>query len=254
MSGKISHSATTALCIPEILEAVLIEVLRPPPMLITKAEADGDDRKKHLAERADILRFMLQAMRVNKTWHLTISTSKQIKETMFFAPAGPNSGYDPDLNPLLAHTFPWFFHGDGCNWEELDDTLTEKKTWNLLRSYERSAIRREQAGKHVSSETKREMKRRKDAVLRKNASWRRMVPCVPAMPIIKAKEFKSEPRVRRKGKLELGAATEPYLTMGLLYDICEEYTRAGGNSYFMLYWYAHVFDVDKKTLREAVKR
>jgi hypothetical protein len=104
-----------------ILEAILFHISNPPNMHITTAHAQASQRQTYLKERADVQRFMLNAIRVSKLWHV-INISRRIQEAMFFPPpahSDPSTSIydivDPDINPLLAYTFPNFFHDRGKN-------------------------------------------------------------------------------------------------------------------------------------------
>lgn len=94
-------STTRALDVPEILEAILLEL--------------------------DIRSVITSAQRVNHYWHDLIKRSPSIQQALFFEPAPAVAGQQPVRNPLLAKIFPLHVHPPKDDWlaDEQDYVLTK---------------------------------------------------------------------------------------------------------------------------------
>jgi hypothetical protein len=103
---------------------------------------------------------ILRANAVCRRWRDVIAASPAIKQTLFLQPVSSATGSPPEPNPLLQALFPPLFK------------LYE--SWNR---WESSDIERFQAAEWFQDETRR------DAVLRVDASWRKMYPVRPPAKI-----------------------------------------------------------------------
>ncbi|RDW58582.1 F-box protein [Aspergillus mulundensis] len=122
-------------------------------------------------------RDLLLAQRVNRTWNELIANDKHLQEKLFFRPATtclqPESKPDIDINPLLEEFFPPFFEHlqRTLAYGNINDRRVSVEFDDLGLEYNGIESLREQ--EWYKSETKRQ------AVLRVDASWRRMYPCNP---------------------------------------------------------------------------
>ena len=99
---------------------------------------------------------ILQLQRVSRFWLNTISGSPLLQQKLFFQPLPPSkaAGRLPEFNPLVQPLFPFLFEPYPC---------TMQIEWPI------------QSWLNVDA--------RRKAILRPEASWRRMLPVQPAAPI-----------------------------------------------------------------------
>ncbi|PMD32557.1 hypothetical protein L207DRAFT_518480 [Hyaloscypha variabilis F] len=171
-----SSASERAFSIPEVLEAILLNC-QPRYLLV-------------------------DAQRVNRTWHSTVRCSPALQRSLFFEICPRNDNREPEFNPLVSAAFPPFFkHNpdveDDAKWTQ--ESLS-RMDWN-------------------SSLLKR------DAYSRKEASWRQMLVLQP--PIMEVDIFKSWSSMTGMGKIRGRIMIPDGLKMGLLYDLVEEEVHAG---------------------------
>jgi hypothetical protein len=162
--------------IPEILETILLQI--------------------------PLRNLLVDAQRVNNTWHSTIQCSPALQRFLFFEPRPRNESRPPEFNVLLTGAFPPFFNRNSDVEESPKWTqeILSRMDWN-------------------GSPTKR------DAYSRKEASWRRMLVVQP--PVLRIDIFKSWSSMTGMGKVKGRVAVPKGLMMGLLYDLVEEEVHAG---------------------------
>jgi len=165
-----------AFSIPEILEAILLNI-----------------EPRHL---------LVNAQRVNRTWHSTIRCSPPLQRVLFFEACPRNEKRESEFNVLLSAAFPPFFEHnpdveDDAKWTQ--ESLS-KMDWN-------SCLQK------------------RDAYSREEASWRRMLVLQP--PIKELNILKSWSCMTGMGKIRGRKLVPDGLRMGLLYDLVEEEAHAG---------------------------
>ncbi|KAL4998623.1 hypothetical protein BDV10DRAFT_166449 [Aspergillus recurvatus] len=116
-------------------------------------------------------RDLLLAQRVNRTWHAVISGSRLLQQKLFFRTTRSrlqlHKFFTVFFNPLLQEVFPAFYpREETLNWED--------PCIGTSRDCYRIGPREQRAQAWFSSAAKRQ------AVLRPDASWRRMFPSDPA--------------------------------------------------------------------------
>ncbi|KAE9382252.1 hypothetical protein N431DRAFT_425683 [Stipitochalara longipes BDJ] len=196
-----SSAPERAFSIPEVLEAILLNI-----------------QPRHL---------LVDAQRVNRTWHSTVKYSPALQRLLFFEACPKNDNREPEFNLLLIAAFPPFFNHnpdveDDAKWTQ--ESLS-RIDWN-------------------SSLPKR------DAYSREEASWRQMLVLQP--PITELNIFKSWSSMTGMGKIR-GRVTVPEgLRMGLLYDLVEEEAHAGTtfqSTDFDLHW--NLPTLENRTIRHT---
>jgi hypothetical protein len=134
-----------ALFIPEILEAILLEL--PLQDLLTNAQL------------------------VNREWRTAIKSSKSIQKALFFKADPAASSQKPRFNPLLQKAFPPWFDG-----------------------------RRHYRGKPFTDLKWSKNDEKRTAYMRKEASWRRMLPMQPPPHVLKIDKASYYMRGNRRWK------------------------------------------------------
>ncbi|KAL4899342.1 hypothetical protein BDW74DRAFT_183876 [Aspergillus multicolor] len=167
-------------------------------------------------------RDLLILQRVNQTWNSLITNNRTIQEKLFFKPTQPhaqsNKHFPITFNPLLQELFPSFYPDEGtlnfedscigtsCEYLKNADTVLMEQAW-----YEDES--------------------RRAAVLRPEASWRRMYASNPA------------PELNRIGMWLGGCCCGGECVDATLAPAYEEESRVSGIK-MGLFWDATFFVVD----------
>jgi len=157
---------------PELLEAILIQ-LTP-------------------------VNHLLQAQRISRVFHTTITSSPTIQQLLFFRPSTTKNPKEWTINPLLRQHFkPWFFIPES-RWSRPEYGTLHRMEWTPTPE-------------------------RRDAFLRPEASWRKMLFVQPP-----PKELKV---AQRTNTMDGDSHEEAYIslpegvTMAPLYDLAESHVR-----------------------------
>ncbi|KAF2671982.1 hypothetical protein BT63DRAFT_185168 [Microthyrium microscopicum] len=181
---------------------------------------------------------LLRIQRVCQHWTTIICASPTLQQALFFRPSQQRPDSEFGFNPLLKELFPPFFLTPITDIEDSDDEVESSMS--------------------QSADVVKDMqwfvdKERRNAVLRPDASWRRMFPIQPP---IKLREIQFEhyyPCVystrtpRAQISSEFDELQEHGIKMGLLYDLVisqldRDYVAELGDrvndsaNYFLLQW------------------
>ncbi|TRX96373.1 hypothetical protein FHL15_002645 [Xylaria flabelliformis] len=192
--------------------------------------------------QCDIRTLLTGARGVSLLWRDTIDSTQAIQKALFFQPDTRNGGSEPILNPLLTETFSTFFDGQAHNRQSFDKLPIGDE--NELA--EASSLLSDGIVKDKSS--------RRDAFMRKDASWRRMLvrqPPVRKMAVWYWNMNKPRikvfwPRLASQGHCQPcegcplidnadPGGSDLNLTMGMLYDEVVENVMCHGDD-FILFW------------------
>jgi len=135
--------------------------------------------------------LLLSAPLVNHSWHHLIASSNSLRARLFFHPRPHNSHQKPETNPFLKGNFHPWFHNRPIDYIHPVQMFTSLP-WSLNKA-------------------------KTDAYLRKDASWRRMLPAQPparSMEIVKFM-YHGVGQVEQRGELRF----EDGVRMGTLYDL-----------------------------------
>jgi hypothetical protein len=189
----------------------------------------------------DMRTLLVSAQRVCKAWQSLVQTSRPLQRALYFEAIAPSSDEDitvgRTMNPLLMQTFPTFFR---TRWNEVVGTPYSKEFTTSLNPFgfmdetrvgALSETTRSSIAVHGASEpTKRE------AYLRKDASWRRMQVQHPAAPNIGFSEahMAAEPSYHTD---IISAPAGHGVTMGMLYDTVYQFMgEPHTSSAFRVHW------------------
>ncbi|KAH8158745.1 hypothetical protein CIB48_g9511 [Xylaria polymorpha] len=183
--------------------------------------------------QCDIRTLLTSARCVNHLWHNVIDSTPALQEALFFRPTTREDGFEPTLNPLLVETFSIFFNGEA----------------HTRKSFEKLPLAKD--GENGG----------RDAFMRKDASWRRMLVRQPPVRTMGVWRWETS----RGRVVDIGSFWKPTLsefccrsyydlcesceavrnagpdkrdlnlTMGMLYDECV-LTGASRISHFTLFW------------------
>ena len=153
--------------------------------------------------------ILVNAQRVNRDWKAAVD-SLPVQQALFFAPVPSDRGLIPEFNPLLVEKFsPWF------------------------KSTERKGSGRGSRGWQFTELEWGSSKEKCAAYVRKEASWRRMLPVQPPATIF---EVRQASHYQLGSDLEVGQITfEDGVRMGTLYDWAQK-TVATPISAFQMKW------------------
>ncbi|KAK6064202.1 f-box domain protein [Seiridium cupressi] len=198
-------------------------------------------------KETDIRTLLVSAQRVNKTWGDIIQNSHQVQRNMFFKPIAPESDEEiiegRTINPLLAEVFPTFFKTMPKPGERRKQGGTsELNTWadKTSSGYDSKPFsfmddppvprRSKRLGASIS-------RSRREAFLRKGASWRNMLVQQPAAPHVGYIEVRGPMQRMFYNDIIKNKTNGAGVTMGMLYDMV--YRFVGQNkdrSTFCVYW------------------
>lgn len=171
---------------------------------------------------------ILQAQRVCHSWLDTICASPLLQQKLYFQPLPPSKASErpPEFNPIAKALFPFLFEPHAF----LSGWLVKQEADRIIRHWNEDPARRE-------------------AVLRPEASWRRMLPIQPAAPIDGfvlndwnvaegepvlewAEVDPSRHASNMASRWDLGDSA----TMGLLYDIVVRHLGSERNAATCVQW------------------
>ncbi|KAK2804698.1 hypothetical protein FQN50_006538 [Emmonsiellopsis sp. PD_5] len=172
---------------------------------------------------------LLHAQRVSHHWHQTITTSPTLQQTLYLHPLPnpTNAVLNPTLNPLLLPLFPTLF------------TLTNRPPYpHFLNPHGLTEMSWAQDA------------RKKSAVLRPTASWRRMFPVQPParIDVIKRRGYcclyrmvRRDARIRDEFEyLQGGDGGGGGARMGLIYDLLVDGLERWADGRFFVRWHMFV--------------
>lgn len=173
---------------------------------------------------------ILVLQRVSRFWFNTISGSPKLQQKLFLQPLPPSKVAQrlPEFNPLVKDLFPFLFSQHPCPSTHICQNMAywwiTRWTWNAAR---------------------------RQAILRPEASWRRMLPVQPAAPIEgvmvadwrmmyefgkNSLEWCQVDGSRHASALGLRSNLGQNATMGLLYDIIVHKFNASGHPGVYVQW------------------
>lgn len=172
---------------------------------------------------------LLLVQRVCRTWRHCITSSNPLQAALFLRPGTTCNAKSQDpkrapsaveFNPLLQSRFPSFFDGS-VYINDLNLHLHNLGPWKSTDWFQGKS-------RHPLSRPSAQDKQRMAAYARAEASWRRMVPCWPALEELQvcfgrqgADGSLRSLKFPSKGGDE-GAVRPSWLTFGELYDVVEE--------------------------------
>ena len=175
------------------------------------------------------LRDLLFAQQICRAWKDTIATSPALQRKLFFAPTR-DKDQDPFFNPLLQEVFPSFLDIAQPWWELL------MGTWN---------IKMEKWYEDVTH---------RDAFMREEASWRRMLPVQPAAQIQTISQASNCCGYMGTSIYKLSEESQLQQTngapMGLIYDIMIHILDEDSASSTSIEWHMFLSGVDQRTRDE----
>ncbi|KAH6682745.1 hypothetical protein B0J14DRAFT_646978 [Halenospora varia] len=177
--------------------------------------------------------LLVNAQRVNRMWNVEIKTSATLQQKLFFQAWPENRTGESERNSLLEAVFPPWFGGI-----ELIGVSKPRRRRNYYGSFEDM--------KWTADAESRK------AVLRKDASWRRMFPMQPPPRYLDVTKYCHG----QMGDWTVcGEAHFPYgLRMAVLYDLAEEEVSTPITS-FSITWHdrdSEKFEEDREKLRETI--
>ncbi|KAK9780399.1 hypothetical protein SCAR479_02514 [Seiridium cardinale] len=191
--------------------------------------------------------LLVSAQRVNKTWRDIIQNSHQVQRNMFFKPIAPESDEEiiegRTINPLLAEVFPTFFKtmpkpgerrrgkrgGTSMLNTQADETSSgyDSKPFSFM---DDPPVPR-RSKRLVSSRSRRE------AFLRKGASWRNMLVQQPAAPHVGYIEVRGPMERMFYSDIIKNKTNGSGVTMGMLYDMVYRFMGQNNDrSRSCVYW------------------
>jgi hypothetical protein len=181
------------------------------------------------------LRDLLTVQRVNHRWHDMISNSPTLQQMLFFReiPKTVYKNRPPQLNPLLAALFPAFF-SDTIPKQYSEATDIKADPWFQDDFTGAPKLDEEDWFWFVNNS-------RRAAVLRPEASWRRMLPVQPPTRISTLDLWSfccTNTTYRSIGEVN-DEFSKRGATMGLIYDIVIEGLDNHADSSFLIHW--HMF-------------
>lgn len=142
---------------------------------------------------------LLRFQSVSRTWQQTINTSPIVQERLFLRPVR-NREQEPEYNPLLKHLFPPFFIPTPEEGLQDSPGCATKSDLIALSWYQEPASRK--------------------AVLRSDASWRRMFPVQPPAKVGQIDDSYSCGCFSEEfTALLVEEAQDGGIKMGMLYDV-----------------------------------
>jgi hypothetical protein len=153
-------------------------------------------------------RDLLLYQSVCRRWHHIICSSPQLQKALFFRPAKHRTHYQ--FNHLLATVFPLWF-----------------------RQYSLNPITFIKGERFKQLEWATDPPRR-DACLRKEANWRKMLVCQPAVTLLVVTEFTAARLGVRAYEARLGLADG--LRMGVIYDLTQKWVFDNPVTSFAVQW------------------
>ncbi|KAF2116773.1 hypothetical protein BDV96DRAFT_631067 [Lophiotrema nucula] len=219
-------AASRVLALPELLEIIFLYAVlpgsKPKPARLERKYVEQENKKERLAvassrsprelaaandlekckKRAEGMCFILcSAKRVNRTWNAVIGSSKAIQEALFFRWHG-HGDCTPTFNPLLVSKFKWGYFHKGGDFPDRTVSFCGPLTYE-------------------------------------KASWRDMYPMLPPFRQVKIFKFQTggyydehQTGEMSSVKLQKSGAT----TMGMLFDICEEWKEPDPKTEFRVRW------------------
>jgi hypothetical protein len=154
------------------------------------------------------LNNLLHAQLISRCFHTTITSSPTLQQLLFFRPQTSTDPKQWTLNPLLRkHFVPWF---------DVVDTFDQwsQPSYDLLKSMDWTTSKR-------------------DAFLRAEASWRKMLIVQPSPPEVKLTRVTDTDGGVYKEEATISFQDSPTagVTMGPVYDITESFLREENESY-----------------------
>ncbi|KAF2257282.1 hypothetical protein BU26DRAFT_40374 [Trematosphaeria pertusa] len=215
-------SVSRVFAIPELTESILLHTYA----LCTTATGASEHEPRSISWKNDIndlkaesngMRWLLcTANRVNRFWNSIISTSAPIQERLFLQ-WHSRQNRTLKYNPLMASKFTWGYIG----------------RYKVFPCGEEKFLQ---------------------ALLYRDASWRRMFPVVPPVRRVEVHQEIRPGRFadneRKNGRIALDDLPEKDgLRMGMLFDIAEEWKKPLNASLFHVKWVGDV-DIEKIRMEE----
>ncbi|KAL7922531.1 hypothetical protein ACQKWADRAFT_292701 [Trichoderma austrokoningii] len=192
---------------------------------------------------------LLLAQRVCRTWHDVISSSKALQAALFLCPEPAKTAARSDasfeLNPLLQSRFPSFFDID-CMFGSDESVPHDIGPWfhsHWTENIHPWPKRQNRCGRQPRPFQSPELDPRRAAAYKHpDASWRRMLPCMPppvelqvdfeyhvparagprrTLYTLRSLKFSNEFVPDKAVSTALQDGQQPWLTFGLLHDIIE---------------------------------
>jgi hypothetical protein len=183
------------------------------------------------------MRSLLHTQRVCKSWKQVITTSPSLQQALFFRAKGqfPRSNsedekQEAELNPLLVWLFPPFFETHAFyGWLSFRNLAQFN---NMHFNFTDST---------------------RSAVLRGDASWRKMLPTQPPPEdlAINLRMHGQGGESIRSGRLVKEELIQDGIRMGIIYDIAEKHFRHLSSCSFFIRWHNHALLPGKVVVETA---
>ncbi|KAH8645825.1 hypothetical protein BX600DRAFT_519394 [Xylariales sp. PMI_506] len=201
---------------------------------------------------ADMATVLTSAQRVCKVWHDLIQTSRTIQQALYLEPVAASSDADitqsRTLNPLLHAKFPTFFLPAQQGDRYCPKISKHDEPFRFVKGSSLTLIHRQRG------------ERRRQAYLRKDATWRRMQVQQPAAPLLgwseqSGRNEQSYHTAILRPQPPRGGDGCGSVTMGMLYDAVYSFMgNPRDTGAFFVYWRDPAEDRRRDREREASSR